>query len=99
MQKLRSWFESIITSLASDNDISPSKRLVSATCVTYCISMPTVSVLYAKQDPQKFLLPLAGMLTLQLGDATKTEYEILCTFIQYPRRYTIHQIQANLSLH
>lgn len=86
---LRSWFESIVTSLASSREISPSKRLISATCVAHCINMPNVTVLYMTHVPEKFLLPLARMLALQPGDGIKNEYGLLCSCIPLEERYEV----------
>ena len=81
LQKLQSWFESIIVSLAEDHNMNPTKRLISALCVVDCITMPSISVLYKIQDSDKFLLPLANMLTLHTDGDVKAEYELVCSHI------------------
>lgn len=81
LQKLRLWFESIITSLVENYDMNPTRRLVSATCIVYCISVPSIDVLYKINDSEKFLLPLVGMLILHPDGDVKAEYAHLCTQI------------------
>ena len=75
------WFESIIVSLAENRDINPTKRLVSALCIVHSIKMPSIDVLYMPHDPDKFLLPLAGMLILHPDGDVKAEYEFICSHI------------------
>ena len=78
-------------SLANNTELSPSKRLISATCVLHCIKMPSVSLLYV-DNPETFLLPLAGMLTLQPDGDVRAEYEFLCTYIPPEQKYYIKDI-------
>ena len=75
-------------SLAGNCDTNPTKRLVSALCIVHSIKMPSIDVLYMKHDPEKFLLPLAGMLILHPDGDVKAEYEQVCSHIPIEHRYS-----------
>jgi hypothetical protein len=89
LQKLRSWFESIVVSLAENHDMHPTKRLISALCIVHSIKIPYIDVLYKIQDADKILLPLAGMLALHPDGDVKAEYEQVCSHIPVEHRYMI----------
>jgi hypothetical protein len=57
------------------------KRLISALCIVHSITIPSINVLYIPHDPEKFLLPLAGMLALHPSGDVKAEYEFICSHI------------------
>lgn len=71
--------------------MDPIKKLLSATCITYCIKMPstTMNVLFMTHDPEIFLLPLASMLILHPDKDVKFEYEHICSMIPDELRYTV----------
>ena len=89
LQRLKLWFTSIVTFLMNNLDMDPTKRLVSATCVTYCIYISTGhgNVLFMSHDPEKFLLPLAGMLAFHPDLDVKNEYLYLESLIPLNQRY------------
>ena len=67
--------------------MNPIKKLISAICIVHCIKMPSIDVLYITPDPDKFLLPLAGMLILHPSGDVKAEYEHVCSHISDEHRY------------
>ena len=97
LQKLKSWFESIVTSLVEKHDMPPAKKLTSAVCVLQCINLPTVNVLYMSHSAEKFLLPLAGMLSLHPSANVKAEYKHLCSKIPVDKRYYCTCIKVNIN--
>jgi hypothetical protein len=86
LQRLQSWFESIIELLAENRDMNPIKRLVCALCIAHCITMPSINVLYKIQDAEKILLPLAGMLALHPDGDVESEYKQVCSHIPVEHR-------------
>ena len=73
-------------SLSESCDINPTKRLVSALCIAHSIRMPSINVLFMNHDPEKFLLPLAGMLVLHPNGDVKAEYAQVCSHIPVEHR-------------
>ena len=75
--------------------MDPARRLISATCITHCINMPSVGVLYMSHDAEKFLLPLAGLLSLHPDVDVKAEYDQLCSKIPVQQRYEVCSYACN----
>ena len=67
--------------------MNPTRRLLSALCIIHSIKSPSINVLYKIDDPEKFLLPLAGMLILHPNGDVKAEYEFICSHIPEQHRY------------
>ena len=76
-----------MTALMEKHDMDPAKKLTSAVCILHCINLPNVNLLYITHSAEKFLLPLAGMLSLHPGADVKAEYEQLCSKIPAETRY------------
>ena len=72
--------------------MDPARRLMSAACIIHCINLPSVNVLYMSHDPEKFLLPLARLLSLHPDIDAKAEYDQLCSKIFVEQRYGIVSI-------
>ena len=72
--------------------MDPARRLMSAACIAHCIKLPSVSVLYMSHDAEKFLLPLARLLSLHPGTDVRAEYDQLCSKIPVDQRYGIFNI-------
>lgn len=76
-----------MASLVEKHNMDPAKKLTSAVCILHCINLPNMNMLYMSHSVEKFLLPLAGMLSLHPGGDVKAEYEHLCSKIPVDKRY------------
>ena len=72
--------------------MDPARRLMSAACITHCIKLPSVGVLYMTNDGEKFILPLARLLTLHPDTDVRAQYDQLCSKIPADQRYGIFSV-------